>query len=582
MTIAWYWPPSGSTARGVACVPSGARLVVPDWTTPRVFPFTPGIGFGAPVSGASGTPGFSAAAIDGSGGVWFCPYNGANGLFSGLSSGLVYTGIAYIHPNAYVMASNGSVWGQTGAGPPPSFAALASWPAASIAMTSSGSTLISLLPGSGLVGLMTTGGVSGSIALPGGITTPSCLAAASGLPLAVGGWINAPPLSGAAAAGIDPQNFATMMAVGSGRAMLWQTSGALSENWSLTQTLSGLANLAAMSWRPDGTQVLAASPASGMVQAIGYSAGIMSLVQGISISGACSVAVAGGSINALVAQSGLSQLATLTYSGAWVSGTPVTGVPGIAVVVPFGPTGAVASTSGGVAFLSLITGTWNVSSNVLLGFAPTALTVDPFLQVYAGGSGAMSVLSGSTVLGSGSWSGGAPTAIAVQDGRVVLAVPSDNLLRLFGQSSPGVWTQQSTRTLSLGTQVGLALSDTVLFTMGSGATNLYGFSGTPYVLTPVTQGAIGLWSGSTWTTTNIGVGNNPADVAFDASGNVWAVTVQGTYWSFASSGTILSSGIVPVFTGQFQTTPLGYSAICPASGAVYVATSLAGVLIQVE
>src|SRR6202044_2431603 len=45
------------------------------------------------------------------------------------------------------------------------------------------------------------------------------------------------------------------------------------------------------------------------------------------------------------------------------------------------------------------------------------------------------------------------------------------------------------------------------------------------------------------------------------SGNVWAATVQDTYWNISSGGTVLSSGAIPVFSGQFQTAPMGASTI---------------------
>ena len=64
------------------------------------------------------------------------------------------------------------------------------------------------------------------------------------------------------------------------------------------------------------------------------------------------------------------------------------------------------------------------------------------------------------------------------------------------------------------------------------------------------------------------------------TGNAWVVTHQDTIWSLSSGAAVLSSGSIPVFPGQLQTTPIGASAIAPVSGHVYVATSLAGVLVE--
>lgn len=535
----------------------------------------------------------SAAAIDASGGVFAVAWGGnfwhiaSNGSVTGavtpLASGEVWTSAAFMAGSGVAMSSSGTVAKLTTAG---SSGSIGAWAHPTNNLVASGSSAVAaLMPSGALVVTMTSGGVSGSItALPTAVGIPACLSVSSGANLAaVGGWQTAPALSGMASARLDPQVSTTMLAVGSGSVVIWTAPGALSEAWLQTQALSGLANLNSVAWRPDGSQALATSVVSGDVQVIAYIASVMSLAQTLAVSGACSVAVAGTSINALVAQSGQAKLATLTYSGStWTTGTAVTGVTGVTAVASVGPSNVAANYSGGVVLLGLTGGLWSINQFVPLGFAPSALTVDPFLNIYAAGSGALGVISsGGTVLGSGAWSGAAPTAIAVQEGRVILAIPSDGLYRIFAQSAPGAWTQQNSQALALGTTVGLGLSNTVLFAMGSGATNTYGFSGTPFTLTPVTSGAVSQWNGSSWTTTALGIGHNPSSIAYDSSGTVWVSTVQDTYWNLATSGTVLSSGAIPVFSGQTQITPMGASAICPASGHVYIATSLAGTLVEI-
>ncbi len=583
---AWYWPPSGAAARGVALAPFGAGVAVADWTAPQVWPFAAGalgtaIALGTSAAGA----GLAGAAPDGSGGLWTVSASGALWhLASSLAvtgyampSGSVYVGAAMAAGSGFAGAASGRVYGS-------SASLLGTWPIPAITLAASGSVLAAPLPGSGIGTMAAVGGATGLIAFPSAITTPSCLTLASGNPVGLGGWQVAPLLSGAVAAALDMQNADLMLAVGSGHALLWSAPSAMSEAWAQTQSLTGLASLTAVAWRPDGTQALAPSLASGAVQVLGYSAGILSLLQTVTVSGAVSVAIAGDSVNALIAQSGQSQVMPLAYSGStWATGTAVTGFPGIVAVAPVGATGAVAAYSGGLAYLGLSSGgVWSTLQTLALGFVPTALAVDPFFQVYVAGSGSLAVVSGMALLGSGSWAGAAPTAIAVQDGRVILAVPTDGLLRIFAKATPSSWSQEGSGTLSLGAAVGLALSETVLFTMGSGATAMYGFSGTPFVLTPVLSGAVGQWNGSAWTQTALGIGHVPSSVAFDASSNLWAATVQGTLWSISSGGAVLSSGYVPTFSGQPQTTMLGASAVLAASGHIYVATSLSGVLIEAE
>lgn len=584
---AWYWPPSGLTARTSTIVPFGTGLAVPDWTTPQFFPFSGGVGFGPPIILASGALGSAAAAADGSGGILLAGFTGpawhitSGGVVTSgaLASGLCYVDAAYIGSSGMILAGSGSVRSSGNT-------QLGTWIGPAVGLQATGTMMATLLPAVPAVGTMTSAGVTGSIAMATSITAPSCIAMVALSGIAVGGWATAPALSGMITALLDPQDQTNMIAVGSGHAIQWRTSGAFSENWFQTQILTGLANLSAMAWRPDGTQMLAPSVISGAVQVIGYSAGLMSLLQTLTISGACAATIAGGSINALIAQSGQAKIATATYTSTWATGTAVTGVTGVTALAPFGLSGAIANYSGGVMFLNLQAGTWSIQQTLNLGYAPTVIATDQFQNVYAAGSGVVSLISPAGALtASGTWTGAAPTAMVVQEGRIVMSVPSDNLFRVFGQSTPNSLTQQASAALALGTTVGLGLSETVMFAMGSGATNMYSFSGSPvsgsaYPINPVTSGVVARWNGSSWTSTALGIGHNPSAITFDVSGNMLVTTYQDTFWSIASGGVVNSSGLVTVFSGQTQTTPIGSATLIYASGHVYVGTCFAGVVVE--
>ena len=169
----------------------------------------------------------------------------------------------------------------------------------------------------------------------------------------------------------------------------------------------------------------------------------------------------------------------------------------------------------------------------------------------------------------------------MQQGRVILSVPAANTLYVFGQTPSGSWTQQASGALSLGASVGLALSETTLFCLGSGSTTTLGFSGTPFVLTPVVSGIVAQRSGGSWTTTGLGVGHTPSAIGYDASNNLRVVTTQNTLWTIASGGTVVSSGIVPQITQQDQSVPLGVSALLASPSGMYCATSIPGVMIEI-
>lgn len=555
---------------------------MPDWTTPTLWPYAAGT-FGSGIVLASGTPGLSAAVSDGASGIWTVTWAGtlwhqpAAGAATSnvLPSGAVYVGCALAGGLPYILASSGAVLTSGGV-------TLGTFPTYARTLGGSGSTLAALLPASGL-GTMTTGGATGIISSPAGLVTPSCLSMGSGTPVAVGGWQPAASLAAANTAALSPFDQTVMVGVGSGTLTQWRSTGVFADAWLQTQQLSsGLANLAAAAWSPDGFHVMAASPTSGVVQILAYATGVFSLTQTLAVSGAAGVAVGSDSLHALVAQSGQSQLATLSFASSWATGSPITGLPGITTVTAWGASGAVAAYSSGLAFLGLASGVWTVGSTVALGFTPTLLAVDAFLDVYAAASGRFSAVDPTgLILGSGAFSG-VPTGLAVQQGRVVLAIPAANNLLLYGQSAPGNWTQQASGALTLGSSIGLALSDSTLFAMGSGSTVTYGFSGTPFVLTSVVSGIVAQRAAGAWTTTALGIGHTPSTVGYDVSGNLRVVTTQNTAWIIGTNGTVVSSGIVPQVSGQAQAVPLGVSALMISPSGMYCVTSIPGSLIEIS
>ena len=581
---AYTWPLSGAAARSVALTPFSTGMVAADWLAQTLWPFN-GNAFTPPIVLASGTtPGLSDMAPDAASGVWAVSYTGtlwhqpATGTATAISlpANAVYTGCAFVGGQPYVSTAIGNVLTSGGV-------IVANWPTAVNSLTGSGGMLAALLVGQS-VGTMTTAGVTGSIALPAGISTASCLSVGSGQPVAIAGWQTAPALAGAAAAILSPVDPTVMLAVGSGTATLWRAASGLSDAWNQTQALAGLASLTSIGWAPDGFHALACAPAAGSVQVLSYAAGVIALIQTLSVAGAAAVAVCpGNALNALVAQPGPGQLISLVNTGTWTTGSAVTGLPGVNTVLPYGASGAVAGYASGLAYLTLATGGWQITNRQTLTYAPSVITQDPFGNVYAAGSGLLSVVaaSGAGVTGSGAWTGAAPTGSAIEQGRLLLAVPSDGFLYEFGQATPGVWSIQTSNVLSAGASVGLGLSDTTLFVMGAASTTTYGFSGTPFVLTSPVSGAVAQRVGGSWISTPLGVGQTPMAICYDQSNNLRVATSQNTLWTITSGGTVLSSGAVPQYSTQPQSVPLGISSLLAFGAGVYGATSLSGTLVQV-
>jgi hypothetical protein len=567
-------------------------MAVADWSTPRIWPFSIASGaFGTPIVLASGYPGIVTMVPDPFNDAWALTYTGQlYNIGSGGSvtlettypSGQVYAGLTFVSGGNAIYALSAS----GGAYPfPSSVSGVVSgqfgYPVKAAA--ASPNTLYTLLPTVSGVGMMSiSGGVTGVINLPATINLPSALLYASGL-LVVAGSAFAPMLSGAAAAALNPLQQTYMLAAASGAALLWTAPGPYADAWSQSAAVTGLNTLNAVAWRPDTAQALLSSSGANTVQVLSSGAGTLALVQTLSVSGAGSLVVAGSSIDALVCQPGLSQVLPLYFTGGvWASGVPTTGLANAFAAVPCGVSGALVAYASGFASILVTGGVATVQSTTPLGFSPTAACSDSFGNLYLAGSGAVAqYTSGGIFTASGTWAGAAPAAIVVQQGRILMPIPGDNLLRIYAQSTPGILSQQNSYAFTTASATAMALSNTTLFLMTSGATQLRGFSGTPFALTHVRAGAVATYSGSSWTSTVLGVGNIPSAIAYDASGNLQIVTIQNTWWTL-TSGSVLTSGIVPQYAGQKQSVPLGPSSLLAASGHLYCATSLPGVLIELE
>lgn len=574
------------TMRGNSLVNYAAGIAVPDWTTPTLWTYS-GSAVAAPKVLGSGTPGFAAAVTAASGGVWAVTYSGvlwevptvSNPVAHLLTSGELYVACAFAGSGIYALNSSGVVRNVANL-------AVGTFGVPGISLVSSGSTLFTPIPTLSGVGTMAVpAGTTGLISFSAVMATPTCIAAASsGNRLVLGGFGITPYLSGAAATDLNLADPTRVIGVGTGRAILWTTSrGAMSDAWTQGQVVTGAATLTDVVWTPAGTQALATSPASGAIQVFNYSAGILSLAQTLTVSAAVSIA-AGSSTNVLIAQSGLARVAFASAAlGVWTSGIALTGLTGAVAVTTYAPASAAVAIaySGGLALTALGSGgTWVAPTIVPLSFAPTLLTADNFGQIYAVASGFMAVVSNGVVVGSGTLPAGTPTGLAIQQGRLCVAMPSVSAIYLMGLTAPSVWTQMGSAALALGATVGLGLSQSTLFVLGSGSTVTYGFSGSPYTLTPVRIGTVSQWTGAAWVTTAMGPGRTPSAVNFDASGIAWVATVQNDLWGLSAAGTVLTSGVVPQQPGQSQTVPLGVSSLIVASGQVFAATSMAGMLIN--
>lgn len=557
----WFWPPDGI-----------ARASVQAWQTVYA------VMGGSTVSGyyysltldgyfeqdtQANVPGIISALAPGNGG-WMVDWEGHVAQIFGSGSAFpsaTYRGLTTIGTDVYGLNTSGAVRNYTGS----LIGTFGQTPRNG--MSSDGSSLFAALASG--VGSMTTGGVSGIVAYPAALTVPTCFALLSSGAYAVGGWQNYPALGGAAAVGIDPSTSSTAAGVLSGAAVIWQTTDA--NNWTLTSTVTGLANLGYMSWVAGGTQVLATDATSGVVQVLNYSTGNLSLAQQVAVSGAGAIVVLPDGAHGLVAQPGgvrplTGSLGTWTASGAAI---PLTGV---ADLILASDTSAAVAFASGYGFVAYNSGLWSVSSTGSVPFNASRIVLDDRNYAYLAASGHFSVYNATTLVGSGAWAGGAG-AILIERQQVVVADTTSNLLRVF-QQTPYGWSESSNIASPAGVS-SLAMIDAVLFAAGTSETYIYEFTA-PYILERIRSGTLTTRVSGAWVTQNLGNAHIPSALAYSSSGEVWAATVENDLYTINVTGGIKTQTTVNVYTGQASGTPLSLSSLDWGSGKLLATTSLPG------
>lgn len=655
MPTSYFWPIDNTRARAVSLTAYGSGILIPKWTDPVSWyydgvsttlavssAYVAGVPYGAgpygggpwPSGPLAGGCGFSASCTDGASGAWLTQYSGAavhqlsGGTFAvyGLPAGC-FTGVAYssTYNNAYMCNSSGQIYTPVGSGltycgtffVPGSgiayggnaygsgaYSSLAGLISVAWEMQAYQNTLYTLSPGI-LVSFVLSGptsGVANLQATP--MAIPTCIAISSGGRIAIGGWSQAAIGSTSGTSGIynvafDPL-LSNMLALrpAAGRVDLY---GGAQEQWTLTQSLSGIANPTYAAWRPNGIGAIVTDPIAGNLYQLLYSLGVLSITQTVPLTGAGAVTIQPDSITAFICVSGANLLRQYNFQGpSWVSGATfaLTGVSTI-LTTPT-PSGAVAGYSSGVAFLTGSQQNYTITNNVPLPYRPNALTTDLYGNVVAVGTIGVSggimtsftgVTSGAPIL----WQGNAIDVIYCQ-GQIVVMDTFNNMLRYYSQLGPGQpYTLWNTKLIdgnySIPTSgINLAISPMTnnasggtVFTMTSGGSGLAyqsQFVG-PYNLSAITSGIVSIMtSGGTWASLNLRQNDTPTALCFDGSGNVQVATQQNFLYSVSPSGTLITSAGIPVYTRQIQTTTLGISDMIYALGHVWGSSSLNGSLIE--
>ena len=569
-----------TSIRSLQAVPNASGLSLPTWLFNSAFQFE-NAASGIVSTTFSGTSEFgSAAAFGASGGGAFAALFGmslnlitaAGGVSTAAPapSGLgLFNGMADVAGTPFAINGSGQVfkflstaWAQIGTMAATSFGLIAN----------STPTLYTLQTAQTRLGTMTAGGVSGSLTTP--MTYPTIIAASSGVDIAVGGWNTTTLASGFTAIAADPSNstiFAGSHLSTSGISVWTQNaSGTFAE----TQFVSGVGQNVSLAWSANGAFVMGADTTNNAVHVLTSTFGTLALSQTLTVTGAAAVAIALDSQHALVCQPGSNLITPLGFNGStWAtSGSTIT-IGNPKSVLALSTTQMLVGCTSGLATLtfSIVSG-WNITSVVSgLGFVPSALAVDPngsgIAATATSGTSGYVYYNGASGVFAGSASG-----VVVQQGQILTADPINSLYRIFANIG-GMITQQASGVgltdISLVANVG-----NFLFEANTTASQQLQWSA-PYVLAATKTGMVSVYNGSTFSSFTLGAGQVPTAMAFDSSGNLAVATLANTLTVFSpTTSAALQQGPIPIFLGQIQTTPYGFSSLTWASGMVWATSSL--------
>lgn len=594
----YQFPPDSSRMRSASLVRWGAGgLLLPLWTkSPSVWRYSASGNLSiALLNGLASTTGFVAAASDGASGAWLAQYTGSLVFYSSgavasgyaLPANNVYTGCAYVptYGKPYVVAANGRVFAGSGAvAVQGSGFGQAVW-----GLATSGTTLFGLSNGLSTFSLSASGaGTSGFVALPAGLAVGLCLGASTpASAVAVGGYTYAAIATGYSAMAFNPLA-PVMVALASGGGLTDLYIG-VGDSWSLAQAVTGMAAPSFAAWSPDGLKLLVSDPVNGVVRQYNYAFETLSLAQTLNVSGAAALTLTADGLKALVCQPALNQITPLSLSASqWASGTPIS-FSSPQSILASGVGQAFVGGASGISKLVYSGGAWTVSGSVAVGFSPTTVLSASGNILAAGsfgGSGFFAAVSPSlAALFSYSWPGAAAGMTDVQS-QIVINDPTQSMFLCFGNlftQYQYIFPVQAFRSLNgiYASPLTPYSNGGTLFGMASGSSPLYQHTA-PYNVEPYRSGVVAVRTSGGWGVATLGSGHVPTALTFDASGNVWAATLQNDLYQVGPAGNIISSQTITQFSGQVQTAPLGISSMTFLGSGLFAASSLAGPLVKLN
>lgn len=521
-------------------------------------------------------------------GVWTVPYSGAllnytsgggsiSYAYPPSSSGAYSAGLAMASGNPYTVTASGNLYTPSGA----VLAQVGSFGTPAIGLADALGVLWSILPALSGVGSFDPGTlVTGFVATP--MAHPAVLGTLSpgATGLVVGGWDAAYIPSGFSSIALHPTVSGVLAGaslVSGGTITLWQNDG--SDNWSQSYFVTGAGSPLDLAWTANGTTLFVSDPTNNKISVYNFIFGAIVFAQNLAVSGATSIACTHDSIYALACQPTLNAVTPIVAVGSgWVvSGASVAMGNPRTILNPTSDTSFYVGTSSGITSLTLTGsgGAWVVTSTLPLSFAPTYLDIDTVGTLYAAGSsGGVGYVYSNSVTGTFS---GTVGGLANRQSEVYVADSANNVIRTFGFLT-GPCTQYSTVAIPSGA-ASMLFNPTSLLVAGSGQTAQFRQS-SPFNLVPEARGSVSLYNGSSWTSYNLKVPNQPSAITTNPSGVIYAGIGSVNQLASITSGVVTLTQILQ-FVGQPQAVPIGFSSLFWLNGNLWATTVLNDEIIQV-
>ena len=488
-----------------------------------------------------------------------------------LPAGETWIGLVLVNNKPYVAAVSGRVFTLVSGTPTevtPNFGTRIS------GLATDGTKLYAPLPGAGEVAVLALNNTAATVhTTP--IANPSLLSVTTAGVLALAG--TAPAVQAGGTSGVaatDAQVALSDAAAGS----VTLLTGA-DPSYQAQTPVTGLAGAGAIAWSADGLQVLVACTAGLAILTL--TAGVLKASQTLTPTGVTAIAVTPTGDEALLVQSGAGTFTALINSlETWNVTSPVS-VPGISSVVMLSNLRAVVGTGTGIAYLARSGNAWSVETTtaVALGASVTALAVAPDGSILAATAGSLvRVTSTGSYAVLATWTGSAASVLVKQNQIAVLDTTA-GLIRWFDLTGAA----QGTHSAPAGASA-FASSDESIWIPASDGAHQYHLYG-PFKLRAETVGLVAVSAnGTTWGSTSLGVGMDPAALAWDGT-TVRMLTSENDMVSIAapSPPAMLTPAVTTVgpYGDQSSTAPLGLAGLVSNGGHFFAPTLASGYVAEV-